>query len=953
MSSSRLRRFRGGAFAAAAALLALSPAATSTSFAAVGPIPSGYVTNGTVNTTTTDASGRVYIGGDFDNIGPRLTGATFADTTAGEPVAGFPQVTGTVNAVESDGAGGWFIGGAFSAVGDVKRANLAHVLADGTVDADWNPAASSTVNALTRSGSTLYVGGNFGTVGGKPRSRLARISTTGAGAADPAWYPEASNTVYALVLRGTTLYVGGSLGDISGAPCVNVCRLSTTSGPTGGVDAGWQLAAPANQVRSLEITDTAVYIGGTFFNAGGALRIGVAKLSLTDASVDPAWDADIDGAGPVEIDALKVIGTKLYIGGWFDGIGGSTAYRHLARVSATGSGAVDATWTPDNLSGKVRSLSPVGDQLYVGGEFTDIGFDRRGGAARLSIASGADAVVSTWNANLNGPANVVAVAGSRVLLAGSFTSGGSNNRLRYGLARFDAAGRLDTAWVPQPQVGGIAALATSADSLYAGGLGVISRVSLSGVGARDTNWFVSTAQPVASLAVGNGAVYAGLGLSNGTDIAAFDSLRKYSATGTGTEDTGWGPMVFGAVNALSLSGTTLYAAGTFPEDPGVVPGHAMKLSATGAGAVDFSWAPNVDGPVLAFTRVGDTFYLGGLFGKVGNVARPRAARVSATGAGALDSAWNPSINNTVRAVAVSGNDVYLGGTFTVVNGETVTRIARVSASNAALDSKFDPVVTGPNVTNLLATGTRVFAGGQIGAITERTVGGFAAFDLAAPTIAITSPAEGAQFTQGDQVTVAFTCTDEGGVIGSCTGTQAAGASLDTGTVGTRSFTVKATDESGNPAERTVSYTVVAPPPSPPAPPAPPAGGETPAPPRDTTAPLISKAALAPGSFRAAKTGGSTAAAKGKKPKSGGRLTLTLSEGGTLKGTVVRPKKGKKKAKTLGSFTLPVRTGANVFDFLGRVAGKKLAAGSYTLELSVTDAAGNLSAAKTVKFTVKR
>jgi hypothetical protein len=98
----------------------------------------------------------------------------------------------------------------------------------------------------------------------------------------------------------------------------------------------------------------------------------------------------------------------------------------------------------------------------------------------------------------------------------------------------------------------------------------------------------------------------------------------------------------------------------------------------------------------------------------------------------------------------------------------------------------------------------------------------AALDNAAPTAAITTPAEGATFTQGETVLAAYTCADDalGTGIRSCDGPVAPGAAIDTATPGSKTFTVTATDNAGNTATASRTYTVVAPPPPPPPPPPP-------------------------------------------------------------------------------------------------------------------------------------
>ncbi|MGZ4108808.1 MAG: PxKF domain-containing protein, partial [Actinomycetota bacterium] len=81
-------------------------------------------------------------------------------------------------------------------------------------------------------------------------------------------------------------------------------------------------------------------------------------------------------------------------------------------------------------------------------------------------------------------------------------------------------------------------------------------------------------------------------------------------------------------------------------------------------------------------------------------------------------------------------------------------------------------------------------------------------DSTAPTIAISSPADGATFVVGDTVSADFACADEGGSgLASCDGTVADGDPIDTSSTGTHAFTVDAADAAGNTSSLTVHYTV--------------------------------------------------------------------------------------------------------------------------------------------------
>ena len=82
----------------------------------------------------------------------------------------------------------------------------------------------------------------------------------------------------------------------------------------------------------------------------------------------------------------------------------------------------------------------------------------------------------------------------------------------------------------------------------------------------------------------------------------------------------------------------------------------------------------------------------------------------------------------------------------------------------------------------------------------------------APTIALASPKDGAQYVQGTVVTADYSCTDDPGGPGlaSCSAPVLSGQPIDTSTIGQHTFTVSATDRAGNPASKSASYTVTPP-----------------------------------------------------------------------------------------------------------------------------------------------
>jgi hypothetical protein len=81
-------------------------------------------------------------------------------------------------------------------------------------------------------------------------------------------------------------------------------------------------------------------------------------------------------------------------------------------------------------------------------------------------------------------------------------------------------------------------------------------------------------------------------------------------------------------------------------------------------------------------------------------------------------------------------------------------------------------------------------------------------DATAPSVAIVSPADGAEFDEGSSVLADYECADGTAGVATCTGSVTDGAPVDTSVPATGIFTVTATDSAGNTTSVTHGYTVV-------------------------------------------------------------------------------------------------------------------------------------------------
>jgi hypothetical protein len=94
--------------------------------------------------------------------------------------------------------------------------------------------------------------------------------------------------------------------------------------------------------------------------------------------------------------------------------------------------------------------------------------------------------------------------------------------------------------------------------------------------------------------------------------------------------------------------------------------------------------------------------------------------------------------------------------------------------------------------------------------TGSTTVNYTVVDTTAPGIVVTTPGSGAVYGLGEHVAAGYACTDEpgGSGVATCAGTVANGAAIDTSSVGQKTFRVDATDNAGNSASKSVTYTVV-------------------------------------------------------------------------------------------------------------------------------------------------
>ena len=442
--TTRLSTCRLGLLLALLAALCAGPAAAQTwqRALAVGQTASG--SSATVMATAADASGNVYLAGNF--VGTVSFGAT--TLTAASP--GFDDV--------------------FVAKWSTASSSFVWALRGGGTDIDR-------ATGLAVRGSSVYVVGNFGSASASfGPTTLANASATfsfdafvakltDAGpSASFAWAQRAggpnADRASGVAVSGSSVYVSGwfesptaTFGTLSLANTSNrttgvfdayVAKL-TDAGLTGtfawvqpGTGPGDEYATgvAANGANVYVVgnfaSPTATFGGTALANAGNT-DIFVAKLTDAGATGGYGWALRAGGTDINRASAVAVSGSNVYVAGDFDGAVASFAGFSVAKTSAPGSTDVylakvtDAGATggfgwvqkPGNATvGQVYAVAAAGTSLYVAGDFS--------GASGSFLAAGLTDAGSTatlaWTQRTTGTggayARGVALVGSSVYFVG-------------------------------------------------------------------------------------------------------------------------------------------------------------------------------------------------------------------------------------------------------------------------------------------------------------------------------------------------------------------------------------------------------------------------------------------------------------------------------------------------------------------------------------------------------
>ena len=714
--------------------------------------------HGAVFATEIDRDGHLLVAGIYslaagqprDNLARLLLPDAILDETFA------PVIDGPVFGVFEQPDGRILIGGLFSQIDGEPRSNLARLNADGSLDESFGPGADGAVYTFALDGEHVVIGGLFSELGGSPRNGLARVALAD-GTVDANWNPNVTggarfNGVIALIGDGEEFWIGGNFTEVGGQPSRSLARL----------DADGQLLTGFEVIGIVEDlsfdSQGRLFVCGPFSHVDGQPRSRLARVDA-DAILD-TFSIDVGQ----DIHNCQSSGTDVLLSGQFTDING-TALSGAARLNAAGDvdmnfrPQIDGvfTGTPDSdvLAWTIRELPD--ERVFVGGVFRQVNGQSAVGGAVLS--DGAEPVDAVFNVERTAEVrSITAMDDGSVIIGGRFWRSGTEPRDN--LAKLLPDGTLDPDWILSAN-GEILSTALMANGdLVIGGF--FSRVAGQNranlaraemgedVPALNSDWTVGTNGAVLVIQpdqLDSEGLYVGGAFTEILiDQQSFPRgrLARLSLNGAGTPDA-FNP-AFALVgfddrpqvnDLLQLpSQERLYVGGVFNRAAGQNRlGLAAFTNAAGAPQVDTAFNAGANDVVWALQAAADaeSFYVGGFFTSLFGEPRGGLAKI---GPAQELSPWTAAVSGgTAIAMAPDGEGgLFVGGNFATLQSEGPARLGRLDAQTGALDPDFNAAI-GPGIVWDLHTRTgRLLVAGSFETVGTQARSGLVGFDLVLPDL---------------------------------------------------------------------------------------------------------------------------------------------------------------------------------------------------------------------------
>lgn len=446
-----------------------------------------------------DVSGDVYVGGNFvsyngtSNVNriARLNSNGSIDAafnTGAGATAGFDSQVYSI-APATDASGDVYVGGDFSTYNGTSNVNrITRLNADGTIDAGFNTGVGASagfnfrvaaIAVATDASGDVYVGGNFTSYNGASNvNKIVRLNSDGSidsgfniGAGATAGINFSVYSVAPAVDGSGDVYVGGFFTSYNGTPNLNnVVRLNSD----GSVDATFNIGSGStagfnSYVYSFGLPSDGtgdVYVAGEFTSYNGTSNVNYATRLESNGSIDLAFNPPSEATSGfrnlvfpftyVSSIALAGDGTNdIYAGGYFTTYNGTANLNYIARLNADGllDGAFNiGSGATAGFNGAVSSVAAASDgsgDVYVGGGFSSYnGVSNVRNFIRLNANGSIDAAFDIGTgptAGFNGTIYSVAVVGAAsddVYVGGFFNAYNGTSNIN-NITRLNSDGSID------------------------------------------------------------------------------------------------------------------------------------------------------------------------------------------------------------------------------------------------------------------------------------------------------------------------------------------------------------------------------------------------------------------------------------------------------------------------------------------------------------------------------
>lgn len=323
---------------------------------------------------------------------------------------------------------------------------------------------SSSVRAMARAGTNLYIGGSLMSFSQTNANYVARFDGAnwyplGAGLSGSSTPNGTTPTINAIAVDGNNVYVGGSFTGAGGVGVQNIARWDGTN---------WSaMGNPGGLVYSVTVRTNGVYASGSaqglsgyadpfFLRWDGTNWQNVLNFNSTNTFFQTYLNDSVPG-----MDAAAFQGTNIYVGGhfniaWHDPMFNGTNCPNILSFDGTYANIMGT-----GLSSNVVAMATLGTNLYVCGPFTNAGGNTVSSIARWDGNNWFDVGGGVVG---RGTVSTLAAVGNYLYAGGTFTNMGGVPANR--IARWDG-----TNWsAPGSGTSGtVSATATSGSDLFVGG----------------------------------------------------------------------------------------------------------------------------------------------------------------------------------------------------------------------------------------------------------------------------------------------------------------------------------------------------------------------------------------------------------------------------------------------------------------------------------------------------